>query len=85
MIPVNVVMVLWVWMGRIVFGVGGWFLFILAVSVVPLMLLALAVTTVLAYYQRFLQRFPGYRLSEAPTRGGRARFRGFLNAPFRSG
>jgi hypothetical protein len=51
MIPVNVVMVLWVWMGRIVFGVGGWFLFILAVSVVPLMLLALAVTTVLAYTQ----------------------------------
>jgi cytochrome P450 len=33
---------------------------------------------------RFLQRFPGYRLTEAPTRGGRARFRGFLNAPFRS-
>ncbi|WP_372662270.1 cytochrome P450, partial [Hydrogenophaga sp.] len=31
---------------------------------------------------RFLQRFPGYRLSAAPTRGGRARFRGFLNAPF---
>ncbi len=31
---------------------------------------------------RFLQRFPGYRLTEAPTRGGRARFRGFLNAPF---
>jgi cytochrome P450 len=31
---------------------------------------------------RFLQRFPGYRLSAAPTRGGRARFRGFLQAPF---
>ena len=31
---------------------------------------------------RFLQRFPGYRLTEAPTRGGRARFRGFLHAPF---
>ena len=31
---------------------------------------------------RFLQRFPDYRLSAAPTRGGRARFRGFLNAPF---
>lgn len=31
---------------------------------------------------RFLQRFPGYRLTEAPTRGGRARFRGFLKAPF---
>lgn len=31
---------------------------------------------------RFLQRFPAYRLLEAPTRGGRARFRGFLHAPF---
>ncbi|MBG9386457.1 cytochrome P450 [Caenimonas aquaedulcis] len=31
---------------------------------------------------RFLARFPGYRLTESPTRGGRARFRGFLHAPF---
>lgn len=31
---------------------------------------------------RFLQRFPGYRLTGAPVRGGRARFRGFLSAPF---
>src|SRR5690606_19070901 len=31
---------------------------------------------------RFLQRFPGYQLAEPPTRGGRARFRGFLRAPF---
>ncbi|MEO6972049.1 MAG: cytochrome P450 [Rhodoferax sp.] len=31
---------------------------------------------------RFLQRFPDYRLTQAPTRGGRARFRGFLRAPF---
>jgi cytochrome P450 len=31
---------------------------------------------------RFLQRFPRYRLTAAPTRGGRARFRGFLQAPF---
>jgi cytochrome P450 len=31
---------------------------------------------------RFLARFPGYRLTEVPTRGGRARFRGFLKAPF---
>jgi cytochrome P450 len=32
--------------------------------------------------QIFLQRFPNYKLTAAPTRGGRARFRGFLNAPF---
>ncbi|MCW5648914.1 MAG: cytochrome P450 [Ramlibacter sp.] len=31
---------------------------------------------------RFLQRFPDYRLTAAPQRGGRARFRGFLHAPF---
>lgn len=34
---------------------------------------------------RFLARFPRYRLTEAPTRGGRARFRGFLEAPFAVG
>jgi cytochrome P450 len=30
----------------------------------------------------FLQRFPNFRLTEPPLRGGRARFRGFLKAPF---
>ena len=30
----------------------------------------------------FLRRFPRYRLTQAPVRGGRARFRGFLHAPF---
>ena len=34
---------------------------------------------------RFLQRFPNYHLTAAPTRGGRARFRGFLHAPFATG
>ena len=31
---------------------------------------------------RFLKRFPDYQLSAPPVRGGRARFRGFLHAPF---
>ena len=31
---------------------------------------------------RFLARFPGYRLTASPLRGGRARFRGFLHAAF---
>lgn len=31
---------------------------------------------------RFLARFPEYRLTAMPTRGGRARFRGFLKVPF---
>jgi len=30
---------------------------------------------------RFVRRFPGYSLAGAPTRGGRARFRGFLRVP----
>jgi cytochrome P450 len=34
---------------------------------------------------RFLSRFPNYRLIASPTRGGRARFRGFLRAPFAAG
>jgi cytochrome P450 len=33
---------------------------------------------------RFLQRFPDYQLTQAPVRGGRARFRGFLSAAFRT-
>ena len=32
---------------------------------------------------RFLQRFPQYQLTGMPIRGMRARFRGFLNAPFK--
>ena len=34
---------------------------------------------------RFLARFPGYRLTAQPVRGGRARFRGFLEAGFVAG
>jgi cytochrome P450 len=34
---------------------------------------------------RFLSRFPRYSLTQSPTRGGRARFRGFLHAPFSAG
>jgi cytochrome P450 len=34
---------------------------------------------------RFLARFPRYALTQSPTRGGRARFRGFLHAPFSAG
>ena len=34
---------------------------------------------------RFLQRFPDYRLTQLPQRGARARFRGFMKAPFTVG
>ena len=33
---------------------------------------------------RFLTRFAKFELSDVPERGGRARFRGFLSAPFRT-
>ncbi len=35
--------------------------------------------------ERFLARFPRYHLTASPLRGGRARFRGFLSAPFAAG
>lgn len=51
MIPVNLLLIAWVWLGRVLFGVGGWFLLIGLLFVVPIMLLALLLTTVLAYTQ----------------------------------
>ena len=51
MIPVNLLLVVWVWFGRVVFGVGGWFLFICLFTVVPVVLVALLITTVLAFTQ----------------------------------
>jgi hypothetical protein len=51
MIPVNLLLVGWIWFGRIVFGVGGWFFLVFMISVVPVVLVALIVTTVLAYTQ----------------------------------
>jgi cytochrome P450 len=35
--------------------------------------------------ERFLKRFPGYRLDGAPVRSPRARFRGFISLPVRLG
>ncbi|GAA4719070.1 hypothetical protein [Nocardioides conyzicola] len=51
MIPLNLLLVAWVWIGRIVFGVGGWFFLIFLVSIVPVVLIALILTTVLAFTQ----------------------------------
>ena len=49
MIPVNLFLVVWVWFGRLAFGAGGWFLLILMLSVVPALLVALLLTTVLSF------------------------------------
>lgn len=51
MIPLNLLLVAWIWIGRIVFGVGGWFFLIFLISIVPVVLIALTLTTVLAYTQ----------------------------------
>ena len=51
MIPLNVALVVWVWIGRIVFGVGGWFLLIYLLTVVPALLLGLLASTILGFTQ----------------------------------
>ena len=48
MIPVNLVMLAWVWFGRLFFGAGGWFLLIL-LYVLPFVFLALLATTLLGF------------------------------------
>lgn len=51
MIPLNLLLVGWVWIGRVLFGVGGWMILVYLMSVVPVLLIALLVTTVLALTQ----------------------------------
>lgn len=63
MIPVNLLLVAWVWFGRVLFAVGGWFLLIYAVTIVPVLLAALLVSTILAYLQPERPR----RLTRAQT------------------
>ena len=72
MIPVNLLLVVWVWFGRIVFGVGGWFLIIFALTVVPVLLIALLITTILAYTQPGRPRAltPAQRSAQWATWGG---------------
>lgn len=53
MIPMNVAMILWVWVGRGVFGATlGWVMLIFAFTAVPVMTALLTLSTVLAYRQR---------------------------------
>jgi hypothetical protein len=48
MIPLDVLLVLWAWIGRVFLDAGGWFMILMTVTV-PFLLLALLVTTVLAF------------------------------------
>ncbi|MDN5854946.1 MAG: hypothetical protein L0K86_19270 [Actinomycetia bacterium] len=50
-IPLNLLCIVWVWFGRTVFGVGGWMVLLLT-FVAPILLVALGLTTVLAFVQR---------------------------------
>jgi hypothetical protein len=48
MIPLNLVLLAWVWFGRLAFGAGGWFL-VLMLGVLPFVALALLITTVMGF------------------------------------
>lgn len=50
-IPVNLALIVWVWIGRALFGSGGWWILIFLVSVIPVLAVALTATTVLAMLQ----------------------------------
>lgn len=60
MIPLDLVLVVWVWIGRLVFGVYGWYALVLA-PVALVLLVGLVVTTIMAFTQegrpRSLTRF----------------------------
>lgn len=50
MVPLNLLLLVWVWMGRFAFGVGGWLLLIL-LPVVAVLGIGLLVTSILAFTQ----------------------------------
>lgn len=52
MIPIHLLLLVWVWIGRFVFGNGGWMTLVLLVTVIPVVALALAITTLLCFLRR---------------------------------
>ncbi|MFC7448333.1 hypothetical protein [Rhodococcus daqingensis] len=52
MIPLNLLLVLWVWIGRAFLGAGGWWIVILTYTAVPVLILALGLSSILAITQR---------------------------------
>jgi hypothetical protein len=51
-IPLNLLLIVWVWLGRGMFGVPwGWMFLILLFTAVPVLLILLGITTVLAFRQ----------------------------------
>ncbi len=59
-VPLNLLLIAWVWLGRAAFGVPwGWMFLILLFTAVPVLLILLGITTVLAFRQpgrRFTSR-----------------------------
>lgn len=51
-IPVNLILIGWVWTGRIVFGAVGWYFLLFLTTVIPVLLVALGITSGLAIAQR---------------------------------
>jgi len=51
MIPLNLLLIAWIWFGRLFVGVGGWFLLIFMLTIVPAALVMLLITTILAFTQ----------------------------------
>ena len=50
-IPMGLLCIAWVWLGRMFFGAGGWMVFLLTL-LAPVLLVGLALTTALSYVQR---------------------------------
>lgn len=48
MIPINLLMIPWIWFGRALFGSMGWFMLIMLYAL-PFVVLAMVITTVLAF------------------------------------
>lgn len=48
-LPLTAALIGWAWLGRVAFGVGGWWLMILPIFIGPWVLLALVLTSVLAF------------------------------------
>ncbi len=50
-IPINIALIFWVWIGRALVGSGGWWVLLFLIYVVPVLIVALGLTTVLAILQ----------------------------------